>query len=150
MNQTGDQMAAATSSPQRLGDTSTRSRTFAARSSVDGADTFDSRFDDVPDSDPEQLIAAAHASCYSIVLSNILSRAGRLDHSLQTEATVTLRPVDRAPTITKIALVRVGRVPGLDELVFADHALAAKFECSVSRALAGVPEITLEASLVQS
>jgi osmotically inducible protein OsmC len=61
---------------------------------------------------------------------------------------VTLRPVDGAPTITKIDLVTVGRVPGIDEAAFVEHALAAKVGCPVSRALAGVPEITLVASLV--
>jgi osmotically inducible protein OsmC len=68
---------------------------------------------------------------------------------VHTDATVTLRPVDGTPTITKIALMTVGRVPGLDAAAFADHALAAKTGCPVSRALAGVPEITLEASLAQ-
>jgi osmotically inducible protein OsmC len=81
-------------------------------------------------------------------LSNILAKADFPPDSVQTEATVTLRPVDGAPTITKIALVTVGRVPGLDEAAFVEHALAAKAGCPVSRALAGVPEITLEASLV--
>ena len=68
---------------------------------------------------------------------------------MHTDATVTLRLVDGAPTITKIALVTVGRVPGLDESAFTEHALAAKAGCPVSRALASVPEITLEASLAQ-
>jgi osmotically inducible protein OsmC len=67
---------------------------------------------------------------------------------VQTEATVTLRPVDGVPTIAKIDLVTVGRVPGLDEAKFVEHALAAKAGCPVSRALASVPEITLKASLV--
>jgi osmotically inducible protein OsmC len=60
-----------------------------------------------------------------------------------------LRPVDGTPTITKIALVTVGRVPGLDEASFVEHALAAKAGCPVSRALAGVPEITLEPSVAE-
>jgi osmotically inducible protein OsmC len=66
---------------------------------------------------------------------------------VHTDAAVTLRLVDGVPTITRIALVTVGRVPGLDEAAFAEHASAAKAGCPVSRALAGVPEITLEASL---
>ena len=61
---------------------------------------------------------------------------------------VTLRPVDGAPTITKIALVTVGQVPGIDDAAFCRQAMAAKIGCIVSRALAGVPEITVEASLV--
>jgi osmotically inducible protein OsmC len=64
-----------------------------------------------------------------------------------TDATVTLRLVDGLPTITKIALVTVGRVPGIDDAAFVEHAKAAKAGCPVSRALAGVSEITLQASL---
>jgi len=67
---------------------------------------------------------------------------------VRTDATVTLRFVDGAPTITKIALVTTGRVPGIDQATFAEHALSAKEGCPVSRALAGVPEITLEATLL--
>lgn len=66
---------------------------------------------------------------------------------MHTDATVTLRRVDDKPTITKIALVTVGHVPGIDEAAFIEQAEAAKAGCPVSRALAGVPEITLEASL---
>lgn len=128
---------------QSRGDRPARGRTFTAVNSICELDTSDGQ----PASYPEELIASAHASCFSIALSNILSRAGRPSHSVQTEATVTLGSVDGAPTITKIALVTVGRVPGLDELAFAEHALAAKLACAVSRALAGVPEITLQASL---
>jgi len=76
-----------------------------------------------------------------------LAQAGFPPDSVHTDATVTLRPVDGAPTITNIALVTVGRVPGLDEDAFIEHARAAKAGCPVSRALAGVPDITLEASL---
>ena len=66
---------------------------------------------------------------------------------MHTDATVTLRPVEGAPTITKIDLVTVGRVPGIDEATFVEHAREAKAGCPVSRALAGVPEITLDATL---
>ena len=82
-----------------------------------------------------------------MALSNILAKAGSPPESVHTEATVTLRPVEGSPTITKIALVTVGRVPGIDEAAFVTHAQEAKAGCPVSRALAGVPEITLEASL---
>jgi osmotically inducible protein OsmC len=83
-----------------------------------------------------------------MALSEILARAGRPTHSVQTGATVTLGPIDGAPTNTKIAFVTVGRLPGLDELTFAEHALAAQVGCPVSRALAGVPEITLQVLLL--
>jgi osmotically inducible protein OsmC len=94
------------------------------------------------------LIAAAHACCFSLALSEILAQAGRPSHSVQTQVTVTLGPIDGAPAITKIALVTIGRVPGLDELSFAEYAIAAKVGCPVSRALSGVPGITLRASLL--
>ena len=66
---------------------------------------------------------------------------------MRTDATVTLRIVDGAPTITKIELVTVGQVPGIDEAAFPRRRRAAKAGCPVSRALAGVPEITLDATL---
>ena len=129
------------------GDLPAGSGTFTAGDTITGGYTFKSRFEDGPGSNPEQLIAAAHAACFSMALSNDLAKAGHPPVSVQTDATVTLRPVDGAPTIAKIALVTVGRVPGLDEPAFVEHALAAKAACPVSRALASVPEITLEASL---
>ena len=130
------------------GDVPSGTGTFTAGDTISGGYTFKSRFEDGPGSNPEQLIAAAHAACFSMALSNILAQAGHPPDSVQTEATVTLRPVDGAPTITKIDLVTVGRVPGLDDAAFVEHALTAKAGCPVSRALARVPEITLEASLV--
>ena len=130
------------------GDLQTGTGTFTAGDSIGGGYTFKSRFEDGPGSNPEQLIAAAHAACFSMALSAALERAGTPVESVQTDATVTLRLVDGAPTITKIALVTKGRVPGIDEAAFAKEAEAAKANCPVSKALAGVPEITLEASLL--
>jgi lipoyl-dependent peroxiredoxin len=129
------------------GDVPSGSGTFTAGDTISGEYSFKSRFEDGPGANPEQLIAAAHASCFSMALSNILAQKGTPPESVQTAATVTLRPVDGAPTITKIALVTVGRVPGIDAAAFAEAAAAAKAGCPVSRALAGVPEITLEATL---
>ena len=102
----------------------------------------------VPGPNPEQLIAAAHASCFTMALSNMLAQAGHPVDSVQTEATVSIRQIDGKPTIAKIDLVTVGHVPGID----AGHVRrasprSAKAGCIVSRALAGVPEITLEATL---
>jgi lipoyl-dependent peroxiredoxin len=121
---------------------------FTAGDSIGGGYTFKSRFEDGPGSNPEQLIAAAHAACFSMALSAALERAGTPVESVHTDAAVTLRLVDGVPTITKIALVTQGRVPGIDEATFVKEAEAAKAGCPVSRALAGVPEITLEASLL--
>jgi osmotically inducible protein OsmC len=129
------------------GDLPSGSGTFTAGDTISGEYSFKSRFAGGPGSNPEQLIAAAHASCFSMALSNILAEAGTPPESVHTDATVTLRMVDKVPTITEIALVTVGRVPGIDAAAFAEHAAAAKAGCPVSRALAGVPEITLEASL---
>jgi lipoyl-dependent peroxiredoxin len=138
---------AAKGSAEWKGDVPSGGGTFTAGDTISGEFSFKSRFEDGPGANPEQLIAAAHASCFSMALSNILAQAGTPPESVHTDATVTLRFVDGAPTITNIALVTVGRVPGIDAAAFAEHAAAAKAGCPVSRALAGVPEISLEASL---
>jgi lipoyl-dependent peroxiredoxin len=93
---------------------------------------------------PEELIAAAHAACFSMALSHGLAQAGNAPEELQTSATVTFQPGEG---ITKIALTVEGRVPGLDEAAFREAAEGAKANCPVSKALAGVPEITLDAKL---
>jgi len=129
------------------GDLPSGTGTFTAGDTISGGYTFKSRFEDGPGSNPEQLIAAAHAACFSMALANILAQAGSTVESIHTDAAVTLRFVDGAPTITKIALTTTGRVPGIDAATFAEHAQTAKATCPVSRALASVPEITLEASL---
>jgi osmotically inducible protein OsmC len=129
------------------GDLPSGTGTFTAGDSISGGYTFKSRFEDGPGSNPEQLIAAAHAACFSMALANILAQAGHTAESIRTNATVTLRFVDGAPAITKIALSTTGRVPGIDAATFTEHAQAAKTGCPVSKALASVPEITLEASL---
>ncbi len=137
----------ARASAQWKGDLRGGEGTFTAGDSLSGGYTFKSRFEDGPGSNPEQLIAAAHASCFSMALSNMLAQAGTPPESVRTDAVVTLRPVDGKPTITTIALSTVGRVPGIDEATFKEHAEAAKTGCPVSRALAAVPEITLDARL---
>jgi osmotically inducible protein OsmC len=93
---------------------------------------------------PEELIAAAHASCFSMALSSGLAKGGTPPDELQTSATVTFQPGEG---ITKIALTVEGSVPGLDENGFREAAQTAKENCPVSKALASVPEITLEAKL---
>jgi osmotically inducible protein OsmC len=140
-------MMPAKGSAEWKGDVPTGIGTFTAGDSISGGYTYKSRFEDGPGSNPEQLIAAAHSACFSMALSNILAKAGTPPESVHTDATVTLRLVEGSPTITKIALVTVGRVPGIDEAAFREHARVAKEGCPVSRALAGVPDITLDASL---
>jgi lipoyl-dependent peroxiredoxin len=140
-------MPPAKGSAEWKGDVPTGSGTFTAGDTISGGYTYKSRFEGGSGSNPEQLIAAAHASCFSMALANILAEAGTPADFVHTDATVTLRPVDGVPTITKIALVTTGKVPGLDETTFVGNAHTAKAGCPVSRALAAVPEITLEASL---
>lgn len=129
------------------GDLKSGAGTFTAGEGISGQYSFSSRFEDGPGANPEQLIAAAHASCFSMALAAALGDAGTPAESVDTEAAVTLRMVDGVPTITSIALRTVGRVPGIDESTFRSAAEEAKRGCPVSRALAGVPEVTLEASL---
>jgi lipoyl-dependent peroxiredoxin len=111
-----------------------------------GPYTFVSRFESGEGgTNPEELIAAAHAACYSMALSGNLAKAGTPAESVRTEAELTLEPVDGKPTITRIHLVTRGRVPGLDADGFAEQAEAAKEACPVSRLLAGgSAEITLD------
>jgi lipoyl-dependent peroxiredoxin len=93
---------------------------------------------------PEELIAAAHASCFSMALSLGLAQAGTPPEELKTGATVTFQPGEG---ITKVALSVRGRVPGLDADGFLAAAEDAKVNCPVSQALAAVSEITLDAAL---
>lgn len=138
---------AAKGSAQWQGDLKEGSGSFTAGDGISGEYSYKSRFEDGPGANPEQLIAAAHASCFSMALSNMLAEAGNPPDSVTTDALVELRLVDGAPAITKIDLKTVGVVPGIDEATFIEHASNAKAGCPVSKALAGVPEINLEASL---
>lgn len=111
--------------------------------------TVPSRFESAAGSNPEELLAAAHASCYSMQLGVFLERAGTPAEEIRTEATLTLDMGRDAPTITKIHLVTQARVPGIDEAAFQEQAQKAKELCPVSRLLApGLEEITLDATLV--
>ncbi len=113
----------------------------------EGAYSFHTRFEDGSGSNPEELIGAAHAGCFSMALSNILAEAGHDPQRVHTTADVTLQMrEDSGPTITKIHLTTEAQVPGLDTDTFQKHAEAAKAGCPVSKALVG-PEITLDATL---
>ena len=129
------------------GDLKSGTGTFTAGDSITGDYSYRSRFEDGPGANPEQLIAAAHASCFSMALSAALADAGTPVNSVRTDAVVTLRFVEGAPTITSINLTTVGDVPGIDAAAFREAAEGAKAGCPVSKALTGVPEITLQASL---
>jgi lipoyl-dependent peroxiredoxin len=93
---------------------------------------------------PEELIAAAHAACFSMALAHALAEAGSPPDRLRTSATVTFVP---GTGITKSALTVRASVPGIDEAGFLEKAEGAKDACPVSKALAAVPEITLDAAL---
>jgi osmotically inducible protein OsmC len=93
---------------------------------------------------PEELIAAAHAACFAMALSNVLAKAGHAPERLETSATMTFVP---GTGITKSALTVVGSVPGIDEAAFNEAAEQAKDSCPVSGALKGNVELTLDARL---
>src|SRR5215469_16961102 len=101
----------------------------------EGQYSFASRFEEGTGTNPEALIAAAHAARFSMALSNILSEAGHTPESVSTKANVELRFVDGAPALRKVDLVTEGRVPGIDQGQFEQYADQAKQGCPVSRAL---------------
>ena len=114
----------------------------------EGAYSYESRFGEAAGTNPEQLLAAAHSGCFTMALANALSAAGHPPESLHTKAQVQLRNLDGAVTLARIDLETDGDVPGIDERQFQAYAEAAKRDCPVSRALAGIPEIILTAKLL--
>ena len=112
---------------------------------LDGPFTWADRFADGGGSNPEELLGAAHAGCYSMFLSSILTRAQMPPTAIDTRASVHLGD---GPTITRIDLDVKAVVPGMDEATFQKYAAEAKAGCPVSKALAGGPEIVLNAQLV--
>ena len=115
----------------------------------EGAYSFTSRFEVGEGTNPEELIAAAHAGCFSMALSLAVGRAGYEAESVETEATVQIDKVGEGFGITRIVLNSRARIPGIDEEEFRQHAEAAKDGCPVSQALAAVDSIELEAELVK-
>jgi osmotically inducible protein OsmC len=116
----------------------------------EGPFSAQSRFGDDPGTNPEQLIAAGLAGCYTMALSNLLGRADHAPKTLHTTARVQLRFVGEDVMLAQIALHTEGEVEGLDQDGFAEYARQAKASCPVSRALAGIPEITLTAKLTRA
>lgn len=113
----------------------------------EGKYSFGSRFEESPGTNPEELIGAAHAGCFSMALSGGLTRAGNPPTRISTSAKVHIEKVGEGFSITKIELDTEAQVPGIDDAAFQQAAKAAKEGCPVSRALAGT-EITLNARLV--
>jgi osmotically inducible protein OsmC len=119
----------------------------AGSGSFEGQYTFPTRFEGAAGTNPEELIAAAHAACLSMALSAGLEKAGTPSERIATTAHCTLELLDDGPKITKMRLEVRGRVPGIDQTAFAEAADAAKSGCPVSGALKGNVEFELEATL---
>lgn len=108
---------------------------------------FGKRFGEDPGTNPEELIAAAQAACFSMALSSDLEKAGFLATSVDTTASVTLEPKDGKPTVTKIHLDTVAKVPGVDAEAFAKIADGTRQNCPIARLLKAAAEISLSAKL---
>jgi lipoyl-dependent peroxiredoxin len=109
--------------------------------------SFASRFEEGEGTNPEELIAAAHAGCFTMALSAQLADDGHTANSVKTTARVQIRNVDGLPTIDNIKLETEGDVPGIDQATFEEEAEKAKSGCAVSRALAGVNTMEVSAKL---
>ena len=119
-----------------------------ASGAYEGPYSFQSRFEEGDGTNPEELIAAAHAGCFSMALSAGLGQAGHNPESVETEAVVHLDKAGEGFAITRIELRTRAGVPGLSDEAFQEIAEAAKQGCPVSQALAGVDSIELDAQLV--
>jgi len=122
--------------------------TFKLGTVYEGTYSFPSRFETGNGSNPEELIAAAHAACYSMALSAGLGKAGFNPNSVKTVAKVTLDKVGEGFEITKIDLLVEADIPGINEAQFTEQAEAAKKGCPISKALASVKDITLTTKLL--
>ena len=120
--------------------------TFAS-GAYEGPYSFQSRFEEGTGTNPEELVGAAHAGCFTMQLSGLLGKAGTPPEHLETDARVSVVKDGEGFTINKIDLITRGRVPGIDDAAFQQAAQTAKETCPVSRALGGVAKINLEATL---
>ena len=120
-----------------------------ASGAYEGPYTFESRFEEGEGTNPEELIAAAHAGCFSMALSGDLGQAGHEVESVETNATVHIDKIEGGFEISRIDLATTARVPGIAEDEFQQIAEGAKKGCPVSRALGGVGSIELKAVLSQ-
>jgi lipoyl-dependent peroxiredoxin len=121
---------------------------FKAQSGAfSGSFSFGTRFEGKKGSNPEELLAAAHAGCFSMAFSSGLEKAGHPATRIETRAAVTIETVDGAPKITRSVLEVRGKVDGLDEAGFRQAAESAKKNCPVSKAIQGNVEITMDAKL---
>jgi osmotically inducible protein OsmC len=114
---------------------------------VDAPYDFASRFESGPNTNPEELVGAAHAACYSMFLASLLTKAGHPPDSIRTAAKVHLATGAGGPQVHLIELATEGKVPGVSNEEFVENARAAKEACPISKALASV-EIRLDAKLL--
>lgn len=140
-------MAVRTSEATWNGNLPEGSGTINVGTAFEGSYSFASRFEDGKGTNPEELIAAAHAGCYSMALSNGLAKAGHTPKRVHTTAKVHLTKNDGGFGISKIELHTEANVPGIDDDTFQKHAQDAKENCPVSKVLAGA-EIMLKAKLI--
>lgn len=125
-----------------------RGRLKLGSGAFEGPYSFKSRFEEgESDTNPEELIGAAHAGCFTMAVTARLSRAGLSPTRIKTTADVKLEKIGEAFSITQINLVTEAEIPGIDDAAFQEHAQTAKKECPVSKALAGT-EIHLTAKLL--
>ena len=120
-----------------------------ATGAYEGPYSFQSRFEEGEGTNPEELIGAAHAGCFSMALSGALERAGHAPNSIDTSARVHLERGDSGFRISRIDLTTTAEVPGIDDAAFQEQAETAKKNCPVSQALTGV-DIQLTARLAGS
>ena len=119
----------------------------AGTKTFSGAYTAATRFEGKEGTNPEELLAAAHAACFSMALAAALAKAGHTPERIETTAKATMDTVDGKPTVKRMDLVTRGTVPGASAQAFKEAAEGAKVGCPVSRALAGIAEVTLDAAL---
>lgn len=120
---------------------------FSGQTGLGGAYNFSSRFEEGGGSNPEELLAAAHASCYSMALGGALEKNGTPATRVETTAHCTVEKVGDGFTITRMKLDVRASVPNVDPAKFEEIARATKDGCPVSRALKAIPEVTLSAQL---
>ncbi len=122
--------------------------TFEAKTGAfKGSYSFPTRFESAPGTNPEELLAAAHAACFSMALSGALERGGHVPETITTTASATMEKVAEGFKITTMRLVVRGKVPGIDQAAFAAAAEGAKNGCPVSQAFKGNITVNMEATL---
>ena len=141
-------MAIRTANAEWKGDLRSGTGSFSSASgALGGAYSFESRFTDSGGTNPEELVAAAQAACYSMQLAAMLAQGGTTADSVSTEAKIQILKQGDGFAITKIDLVTVARVAGIDDAAFQETAKAAKDACLISKALGAIPEHNLDARL---